>query len=128
VDLAARLAHFIAEDARVPRALAAIAAADEAGLRALSRGTQHDADALLRNQIPETNALAALAHDAGALAASSFGAGFGGSVWAMVHADDAAAVVQRWQAMYLEQHAPPKPVTAFIARPAPAAGELFLSE
>jgi galactokinase len=80
------------------------------------------------NQIPETNALAALAHDAGAFAASSFGAGFGGSVWAMVHADDAAAVVERWQAKYLEQHAPPKPVTAFIARPAPAASELFLSE
>ena len=127
-DLSARLAHFIAEDARVPKALAAIAGADVAGLRVLSDGTQRDADVLLRNQIPETNALAALAHDAGAFAASSFGAGFGGSVWAMVHADDAAAVVERWQAKYLEQHAPAKPVTAFVARPAPAASELFLSE
>jgi len=127
-ELSVRLAHFIAEDARVPKALAAIAGADAAGLHALSNGTQRDADALLRNQIAETNALAALAHDAGAFAASSFGAGFGGSVWAMVHAEDAAAVVERWQAKYLEQHAPPKPVTAFIARPAPAASELLLSE
>jgi galactokinase len=127
-DLSDRLAHFIAEDARVPRALAAIAGADMAALHALSNATQRDADALLRNQIPETNALAALAHEAGAFAASSFGAGFGGSVWAMVRADDAAAVLERWQAAYLDRFSPPKPVTAFIARPAPAASELFLSE
>jgi galactokinase len=127
-DLSARLAHFVAEDARVPAALAAIAGADESALRALSTDTQRDAGVLLDNQIPETNVLAALAHEAGAFAASSFGAGFGGSVWAMVRADEAAAVVERWQARYLEQHAPPKPVTAFIARPAPAASELFLSE
>ena len=42
---------------------------------------------LLGNQVPETIALAraALAH--GAFAACSFGAGFGGSVWALVEGD-----------------------------------------
>jgi galactokinase len=127
-DLRARLAHFIAEDARVPLALDAITRGDAGGLGDLSTGTQRDAEALLGNQIPETVALAALAREAGAFASSSFGAGFGGSVWAMVHADDAAAFTGRWQARYLALHAPPKPAAAFVARPAPAATELALSE
>lgn len=125
-DLTARLAHFLAEDARVPLALEAVAAADPVGLGELSAATQRDANELLGNQVPETAALAVLAREQGAFAASSFGAGFGGSVWAMVHAQDAAAFVDRWQARYLAAYAPPKPVVAFIARPAPAAAELTL--
>jgi len=42
--------------------------------------SQDGAERLLGNQVPETIALARLARDLGAVAASAFGAGFGGSV------------------------------------------------
>jgi len=127
-DLKTRLAHFVEEDGRIPLALDAIRRSDAAALGELSAGTQRDADALLRNQIPETNALAQAARETGAFAASSFGAGFGGSVWAMVPAEDAVAFANRWHARYLETCSPPRPVTAFVARPAPPATELVFSE
>lgn len=119
-----RLAHFIAEDRRIPDALEAIRRADSSALGELSTGTQHDADVLLGNQIPETIALAKAARETGAFASSSFGAGFGGSVWAMVDAADAAAFADRWHARYLQTCTPPRPVVSFVARPAPPATEL----
>ena len=127
-ELQRRLAHFVAEDARVPAALAAVARADAGAVGELSLGTQRDADELLGNQIAETAALAAMARETGAFAASSFGAGFGGSVWALVEARDAAAFAERWQSRYLSRFMPPKPVGAFLARPAPPATELAVSE
>jgi galactokinase len=126
--LKTRLAHFVAEDARVPLALEAVAAADRSAIEELSRATQRDAERLLGNQTPETAALAALALDSGAFASSSFGAGFGGSVWALVDSDDADAFAGRWRARYLERFSPEKPVAAFAVRPAPAATELSLNE
>lgn len=93
-----RLEHFIREDARVLPALAAFAAVDADALGELSRGSQSDAETLLRNQVPATAALAATARQHGALAACSFGAGFGGAVWALVETRDAPAFAQRWQA------------------------------
>ena len=56
--------------------------------------------------MPETIALARAARSLGAFAACSFGAGFGGSVWALVEGD-AAGFAARWQP------------GAFVARPAP---------
>ena len=101
-----RLDHFVREDARVPEALRACQAADKARLTALSEASQADAETLLGNQVPETTALARSARGLGAFAASSFGAGFGGSVWALVD-DDAEGFAERWQP------------GAFVARPGP---------
>jgi galactokinase len=101
-----RLEHFIREDARVPEALEAFRAADSARLGALADSSQLDAERLLGNQVPETIALARAARECGAFAACSFGAGFGGSVWALVDRD-AADFARRWQA------------GAFVARPSP---------
>ena len=101
-----RLEHFIREDARVPEALEAFRAADAARLGALAESSQVDAERLLGNQVPETIALARSARERGAFAACSFGAGFGGSVWALVDRD-AADFARRWQA------------GAFVARPSP---------
>lgn len=50
----------------------------------------------LENQIPETIALVRGARDLGAAAASAFGAGFGGSVWALVQSDSVEAFRQKW--------------------------------
>jgi galactokinase len=121
--LARRLAHFMAEDARVPLALEAFARRDRVRLGELSAASQADAEGLLGNQIPETTALAALARDAGAFASSSFGAGFGGSVWALADAGEAASVADRWRAAYLARVPGLGNVNALIVRPsAPALG------
>lgn len=109
-DLRKRLEHFIAEDARIPDALSAFRTCDAARIGELARGSQADAEHLLRNQVPETIALARAARDLGAVAACSFGAGFGGSVWALVHGD-AAAFAARWQRGAFVA-APSPPVTA----------------
>jgi galactokinase len=104
--LGRRLDHFIREDARVPEALEAFRAADLRRLGTLAESSQADAETLLGNQVPETIALARSALEHGAFAACSFGAGFGGSVWALVDRD-AEGFARRWQP------------GAFVARPSP---------
>jgi galactokinase len=91
-----RLDHFIREDARVMPALAAFANGDAATLGDLSAASQREAEALLGNQVPATSALAASARKLGAFAACSFGAGFGGAVWALAPTADVDAFMARW--------------------------------
>jgi galactokinase len=92
-----RLEHFIREDARVVPALRAFTDADGAALGALAAGSQADAELLLGNQVPATAALAASAMTHGAFAACSFGAGFGGAVWALINHADAETFAVRWK-------------------------------
>jgi galactokinase len=107
-ELERRLDHFVNEDARVMPAIEAFARADAAALAPLSRTSQEQAERLLGNQVKETTALAKKARESGAFAACSFGAGFGGSVWALARASDANEVARRWHR------------DAFVARPGPA--------
>lgn len=88
----ARLEHFRAENARVAEAAEAFATGDIARIGELAAASQRDAERLLGNQVPETIALVAFALEHGAAAASSFGAGWGGSVWALVDEHRAAAL------------------------------------
>ena len=90
-DLKRRLQHFVRETERAPQAAIAFRSGDRATLGLLSADSQREADELLGNQIPETILMAKLAREHGAFASSSFGAGFGGSVWALVPAGEAAA-------------------------------------
>lgn len=123
VDLEDRLTHFVREDARIPAAVDAFRAADRDRIAGLSADSQADAERLLRNQVPETIALAHAARSLGAFGASSFGAGFGGSVWALVDRDDAPAFARRWHAAYREEQ-PEANAVAFIAPPGPPLTEL----
>jgi galactokinase len=107
-----RLDHFIREDARVPAAVEAFRSADVPRLGSISAESQKDAETLLENQVPATVALAASARALGAFAACSFGAGFGGSVWALVDGSSAAAFAGRWSPY------------AFVAPPGPALSEI----
>jgi len=107
-----RLNHFLREDARIPAALHAFAAADAHAIAELSDASQRDAEDLLGNQVPETIALARSARALGAIGACSFGAGFGGSVWALVDRDIATSFAPRWHPQ------------AFIASPGPPLIEL----
>lgn len=119
VALERRLQHFLREDARVLEALEAFRSADDVRLGMLSGASQADAEALLGNQVPETIALARAARALGAFAASSFGAGFGGSVWALIERDAASAFAERWMADYRVKFSDRLASTAFLARPAP---------
>jgi galactokinase len=97
----ARIAQFRSETERVvPEALAAFAAADAHALGSLAVASQQGAEVTLHNQIPETAFLARSAMAAGAHAASAFGAGFGGAVWAVVDRAAAEVVTARWRASY----------------------------
>jgi galactokinase len=121
--LTRRLDHFVAEDARVPLATTAFSRADAAALGDLSGASQAAAEADLGNQVPETIRLADLAREQGAFAASSFGAGFGGSVWALIEggAAEGARMAQRWQAAYLAACPHIRQVDWIVAAPGPAA-------
>jgi len=97
----ARIAQFRAETERfVPEALAAFSSVDARALGALAVASQQGAEVVLRNQIPETSFLARAAMAAGAHAASAFGAGFGGAVWAVADRSEADQVTARWRASY----------------------------
>jgi galactokinase len=118
-DLGRRLRHFVREDARVLEATEGLRNADLPRLSALTDASQADAETLLRNQVPETIALARSARDLGAFAASSFGAGFGGSVWALVNRGAALAFQERWLNSYRQEFPSRTNASAFIARPGP---------
>lgn len=123
--LGARLDHFLREDGRVIEALDAFRTGDRAALDNLSAASQHDAETLLGNQAPETIALAQLARNHGAFAASSFGAGFGGSVWALVDSRDAPGFAERWSAGYRIRFPLKTAATTFVARPGPGLTRLL---
>ncbi len=96
-----RCRHFVLQvETLVPAAMAAIEAADGDALGRLAVDSQRAAERWLGNQVPETSALVELARATGAIAASSFGAGFGGAVWAMVRRADADGQLRRWRRAY----------------------------
>jgi galactokinase len=104
--LTARLEHFMIESGQI------IPAADDMlsgnDLRAFGRlvdRSQQAAERLLGNQVPETVFLAASARRLGAVAASAFGAGFGGSVWALVESGAADDFLTAWADEYFSEFA-----------------------
>ena len=100
-DLLRRVEQFAREAAIVREAGDALARGDLDRLGALVDGSQGGAERLLGNQVPETIALARGARELGAVAASAFGAGFGGSVYALVHTRQAEEFRDRWRQAYL---------------------------
>ena len=62
------------------------------------------AESNLGNQVPETVTLQRSARELGAVAASAFGAGFGGAVWALVREDGADAFLAQWSERYAKKH------------------------
>ena len=94
----------------VPAASRALAASDVEGFGKIADASQRGAEDLLQNQVSETVSLARTARELGAAAASAFGAGFGGSVWALVKQSDAQSFFERWKAQY--QSVASRPVLA----------------
>jgi len=125
-ELAARFEHFWAENTEIlPAAGDALAGGNLDEFGRLVDRSQRLAETLLGNQVPQTVFLARSARESGAAAASAFGAGFGGSVWAMVREDEAAAFLETWAARYAQAHAAAATHASFFATPpGPAAFEL----
>jgi galactokinase len=100
-SLRARLEQFAAESEDIiPAAGDALHAGDLIRFGALVDRSQAGAERGLNNQTPETVQLQRSARRLGASAASAFGAGFGGSVWAMVERTREHAFVHDWSAGY----------------------------
>ncbi len=106
--LQARLDQFVNESlVLVPTAFEALASGDLASFgRAVDR-SQKGAETGLGNQVEETMALPRLARSLGAHAASAFGAGFGGSVWALVSRNGAEGFRTEWERQYRERYGHP---------------------
>jgi galactokinase len=101
-ELLERVDHFIVESREIiPAAGAALERNDLAAFGTLTDRSQAASEQLLGNQIPETMHLARSARTLGAVAASAFGAGFGGSVWALVHRAEADQFEHEWRQDYL---------------------------
>lgn len=99
--LRARITQFDAEShTLVPGAADAFARRDWAALGRLAAESHALGEAALGNLVGETALLAELALALGAHAASPFGAGFGGSVWAWVDAERADEFSRAWRDAY----------------------------
>ena len=99
--LAARVEQFVIEtEMHVPGVVAALRSREMDRVGHLVDQSQELADRVLENQVPATRALAATARELGATAASSFGAGFGGAVWALVPASEVGDFSTAWKERY----------------------------
>ena len=96
-----RFRQFVRESFEIiPAAAAALERGDLAAFGRQVDASQAGAEEGLENQVPETIHLVRRARALGAHAASSFGAGFGGSVWAMVERDAVDSFGRAWMDGY----------------------------
>ncbi len=125
-DLQDRFEQFYAESEQIiPAAGDALAGGDLERFGQLVDRSQHLTETQLGNQVAETVFLAQTARRFGAIAASAFGAGFGGSVWSLVVRDSAEQYMDRWRLEYQQAYPQHAAQSAFFStRPAPAAMEL----
>ena len=107
--LAERVRQFAIESEQIiPAAADALASERLTELGGLVDRSMHNAERMLHNQIPETVFLTHRARELGAVAASAFGAGFGGSVWALAPRSEVEALAARLATDYRKrfpQHA-----------------------
>jgi len=103
--LKGRLEQFVAETIEIiPAASDALQRESLTEFGVVVDHSQRLAEAHLGNQVPETVTLQRSARELGAVAASAFGAGFGGAVWALVAEDGADAFLTRWSEGYRKKH------------------------
>jgi galactokinase len=114
--LQSRFEHFLIENEEVlPAAGMALEKGDLREFGLWVDRSQKAAEQLLGNQVPETAFLARTARELGAVAASAFGAGFGGSVWALVDLRQTGVFLEHWRDMYLQAYPERAEAAEFIA-------------
>jgi galactokinase len=126
-DLLERCRQFYEEsETIVAPAGAALARRDWAEFGRLTQHSQDLAERFLSNQTEETSFLVRAARDQGAIASSAFGAGFGGSVWALVDATEADSLIARWASAYRDRFPERYEMAQFFAtQPSTGAREMF---
>lgn len=103
--LQARLDQFVDESlVLIPAAFEALASGDLTGFGSAVDRSQKGAETGLGNQVEETMELPRMARALGAHAASAFGAGFGGSVWALVSRKEAEGFKAAWEGQYRSRY------------------------
>lgn len=121
-----RLQQFLLENFElIPAAAAVLACGAMQDLGVVADRSQEGAERWLGNQVPETIALARLARQSGATAASAFGAGFGGSVWALVPVGDARDFMAEWSGRYAAEFPPAAERAMFFVSPAGPGAQQF---
>jgi galactokinase len=118
-----RFDQFVLESRTiVPETADALRDGDLDRFGALVDRSQRAVEEWLGNQVPETVCLAREARRLGAVAASAFGAGFGGSVWALVPGQEGAAFIREWRLAYERVHpAAAQRAVFFETSPGPSA-------
>jgi galactokinase len=120
--LSDRLEQFVEESAILAEAASLFESGEIDRLGTLVARSQAAAERLLGNQVPETVDLVQAAVRLGAAAASAFGAGFGGSVWALVSSAQAEGFKEAWASDYAAKYPHRAPKARFlVTRPGPAA-------
>jgi len=121
-----RFDQFVLESRTiVPGAADALRDGELGRFGALVDRSQQAVEEWLGNQVPETVCLAREARRLGAVAASAFGAGFGGSVWALVAGPRAVDFLGEWRRAYAGAHPEAaRNAVFFETAPGPAAFRL----
>jgi galactokinase len=110
-----RMEQFITESNEiVPAASDALESGDLTEFGAQVHLSQKLAEMKLGNQVEETVFLAESARNLGAVAASAFGAGFGGSVWAICRRDTADDFLDEWSERYRQRFPEPGTRSCFF--------------
>lgn len=121
-DLHDRFMQFYNETTiYIPKAIRALEQHDYVAFGEVVKASQSDAEMKLKNQIPETIFLAQSARASGAYAASAFGAGFGGAVWALVPRGHADKILENWSRAYAKAYPQHQDASFFIDETGPAA-------
>lgn len=104
-ELLSRVEQFYVENFEIIPAVSTLLAAGKIGeVGGLIDRSQQKAERLLGNQIDETIFLQRSARELGFVAASAFGAGFGGSVYAITRASEADDLTEEWRRVYLARY------------------------
>ena len=120
-----RAEQFFAEQALTLAVADAFSTADHVALGEAVGQSQTLTDTHLCNLVPETRFLPAAAIELGALAASAFGAGFGGSAYAVAKTAVAADFITKWKHAYTSKFPDASARSLFFpVRPGPGAFEL----
>lgn len=115
-DLIDRVRQFYAENYAIVGQVSELLHAGRADkIGGLIDISQRNAERYLRNQTSETMFLQRSAREIGALAASAFGAGFGGSVYALVESATAENFAAEWRRTYLDKFPHHKRQSEFFA-------------
>jgi galactokinase len=125
-DLLDRFDQFLIESEElIPHATRAMSENNLASFANDVFRSQETGARLLKNQVEQTEWLARRAVELEAMGASAFGAGFGGSVWALVNGDTVSGFVDTWHTDYIARFPEFESACKFIVtRPGPAAFEI----